>query len=234
MITIPTLLIKIKTHCIKIVVLKLILLLAFTVYAKDNELWVGGEFGVDLINKISLETGEQLRIYKSISVLQQSITDIGLKYELNKYFDAGLFYRLHMRYNQESQKLTPRHEININLYINYKIDDIQLLYRFKYQYEFIREKDENEQHIRNRLKIRANYLNQLKPYLLTELYYRYDWSKGDRFDKYRLSLGLDWKINKMNTLTIFYMYEEEINVKSPNISNIFGLFYGFSIGDLSL
>ena len=49
------------------------------------------------------------------------------------------------------------------------------------------------------------------------------------FDKYRLTLGTEYKFKKMGTLGLFYRFEKELNESIPETTKIIGIKYSYTI-----
>lgn len=189
----------------------------------DTELWTGFSIDFPIIDNFSIEPGEQFRFNNEISQLKSAITDISLKYKFSKYFKVSTTYRLYVRPE------LPNHALYLSGYFNYDIEPVELKYKLTYKKKF---KEDNkthsiitEEHIRNKITVEYEAAKWLKPFIAYELFYIINYKRGDRFDNYRFYLGCNFKINKDNEIQLYYMREEEINMKKPKRSNIIGLFY---------
>lgn len=187
----------------------------------DNELWSGAEADFDIGKRFSIEPGIELRLNNNIGGFKNLLLYTGVKYKISDFFRTSLYYRL----KQKSD--TYQNEIYASFYVKYKIKPLNLTYRIKYHKEMPID-DDQEDYLRNKIKISYNLSKTVDPYIHSELYYRFNWDKGDRFIKYRLCLGVEIKIKKNQELTFFYMYQKDINIKKPDVSSILGLFYSFN------
>jgi len=150
--------------------------------------------------------------------LNSAISDLSLKYRINKFFKLATTYRLYVR-----PKL-PNHAIYFSGYFNYEIKPIDFTYKLTYKKKF-EEDNKTQEHIRNKITIEYKAAKWLKPFVAYELFYRFNYKKGDRFDNYRFYLGFNFKFNKDHEIQLYYLREEEINMKNPKRSNIIGIFY---------
>ena len=58
---------------------------------------------------------------------------------------------------------------------------------------------------------------------------RMPYNDGLTYDRHRVFLGTDYKINDTNTFGLFFMRQQEYNVVEPETMYIFGLEYSISI-----
>ena len=95
----------------------------------------------------------------------------------------------------------------------------------------ITEKDAKEHKnntvLRSRLAIEWDISKcKLTPFASAELYTRID--KWDRFDKLRSRFGVNWEINKDNSIEFYYLFENAGNSKDPD-THVFGLGYSLDL-----
>ena len=184
----------------------------------DTELWTGFSIDFPIIDNFSIEPAEQFRFDHGISELKSAITEISLKYKFNKYFKVLTTYRLYVRPE------LPNHAIYLSGYFTYDIEPFELKYKLTYKKKF-EEDNKTEEHIRNKIAVEYELAKWIKPFIAYELFYRLNYKKGDRFDNYRFYIGCNLKINKDHEIQLYYMREEEINMKNPKRTNIIGVFY---------
>ncbi|WP_226789131.1 DUF2490 domain-containing protein [Polaribacter porphyrae] len=119
----------------------------------------------------------------------------------------------------------------VDVKYKHKIKDLKIGYRLRYQnknelgisYE---EGDFINQNIRFKISLEYNLKNwRLDPKFSAEIFNRFKESKTNGFNKYRFTLGTDYKFKNFGKLGIFYRFEKELNVDFPDITNILGLKY---------
>jgi hypothetical protein len=184
----------------------------------DTELWTGFSIDIPIIENFSIEPAEELRFDEGITKLKSAISEISLKYKFNKYFKILTTYRLYIKPE------LPNHALYFSGFFNYDIEPLEFKYKLTYKKKF-EEENNTEEHLRNKITIEYEPAKWIKPFLAYELFYRLNYKKGDRFDNYRFYLGCILKINKDHEIKLYYMHEEEINMKNPKRANIIGVFY---------
>lgn len=214
-----------------LIVFIVILYSSSNVKAKDNEMWTGYKWQLPLTEDLSLRFANEVRLFRDITTVKQLLQDIGIRFNITDYLDATFYYRLRMKQHDPTEQLfSPFHEINFASSIDFSYDEIDFSYRARYQKEFRDDKKSNNEYFRNRIVAQTKITKQLRTFVYSELFYRLNYHKGDRFNAVRLGFGLDWKIAKIVSLSGSYTYEEEFNIEEPELRNIWGLEISFDIG----
>tara|TARA_B110000285_G_C15029883_1_gene566134 strand:+ start:343 stop:993 length:651 start_codon:yes stop_codon:yes gene_type:complete len=188
----------------------------------DNELWMGGALDLKLNKKWSVGLKEQFRINNNISTLNQTFTGLYGKYKINKYFGLRGNYRFVAR-PQKNNKT----RISLDALAHWKKKDFPLSfgYRLRLQRAVISGAKNTRSYIRNKFSINYNLSKLVDPFIAYEIYFRPD---KKEFRVSRLTLGLDWKLNKRMELTSFYRIQRDINVKKPARQNIIGVMFTYN------
>ena len=188
---------------------------------RDNQIWAGAEVTVPITKKRwTAEIGQQIRTEHNNNDIEYHISDFGVKYKINSILRASSSLRLKTGADE------PKFVWYANIYAKYSLNDLRFTYRLRYQKKFDNT-DDNEDYLRQKFTIKHKTKNILNPYLSAELFYRFRYDKGDRFDKFRLYVGSDIKLSKRNSLKVYYLYQQEINRSKPGIQSIYGIFYGY-------
>lgn len=199
--------------------------------SKDNELWTGYKWQYTINNDFSLRFANQARIYRDVTTVKQLLHDFGVRYSVTDFADITAFYRLRLKHRDPSKEVyQPFHEINLAASAGMEYESIDFSYRLRYQKEFRDDKKSHDEYLRNRIVAQAKHLKDFRPYVYGEIFYRVNYHKGDRFNAYRLGLGMDWRISKSVRLSGSYTYEEEFNIEEPELRNIWGLEMSFNLG----
>ena len=83
--------------------------------------------------------------------------------------------------------------------------------------------------LRSRLKLNYSFMNKhLKPYISVEMYNPLKKNVGkDWLSKMNYRAGLEWKIDSINGLEFYYMFEHEVTKKAGN--HIVGVAYNLGL-----
>lgn len=202
-----------------------------TLQSKDDEMWTGYKWQLPLTDDLSLRFANEVRLFREITTVKQILQDVGIRYNITDYLDATFFYRFRMKQSDPTEQIfEPFHEINLASSVDFSYDIIDFSYRIRYQKEFRDDKKSHDEYVRNRLVAQTKLTKEIRPFVFSELFYRVNYHKGDRFNAIRLGLGVDWKITKAVAITGSYTYEEEFNIEDPELRNIWGLELSFNLG----
>ena len=191
----------------------------------DNQLWTGASVGLKLNKKFTLNLREEFRFDNNISSKKLNFTEIGLKYKLNKHFAFVPRFRL-VAIPQKKNK----RRFSFDVYYKWKKKKFPLSvgYRFRIQdTKKFNSKKQGQDYIRNKFTLGYNASKIVDPFIAYEMYYRFD--NKNEFRKTRLTLGLDWKLNKRMSLTTYYRIQNEINVKKPDKIKVIGLAFSYNL-----
>lgn len=143
---------------------------------------------------------------------------IGTKYRLFDFMKVGAEYRytIRDRYSSNSSR------IDLQLWLNWKVDRVSFDTRTEYEHDFI-PIYKLRTVLRDRLSIEYNIPHwKLDPHVSAEAFnaFHYD---GDRLVAMRYELGTDVDLNKKKTRTLglAVRYDQEVNVADPGYRWIF-------------
>ena len=191
---------------------------------EDGQTWGSTKLSYELDDEWEFQVSQELRYSQYSSVLDQSLSDIGMNYQISEMLKLGLFYRF--RYYPE--EIDRRHEIFSNFTIKQKFDDIKISNRTRLHIKF-RENKESINNLRNETSIAYRLFGILSPYISAEFFYRFLYNEGDRLTQGRYAVGLDIELTDTIELNVFFMREEEYNNNKAINSNIIGFDLSFTI-----
>lgn len=192
--------------------------------AADLEFWTS--FGVDLkpAKGLKLYLEKQLRYEDKFTNMDSDISEVGLRYKLNKLLDLRVNYRF------VSLSGEKRNRFDGNVYLNFKWNTVKISNRTRLQRESIEtlEDIQSELELRNRLRILFTKNKKIKPFFGGEIFIGLG-EKAENRKKFRLTAGTQLKIKKRVSLTLFYHYQRELQKDDPDMQHIFGLKFNVSL-----
>ena len=194
------------------------------VKSNDLQLWAAFELEFKLLNDLSLQLSDEMRFEKNIDQLDCNLIDVGLQYKITNFLKVSAAYRLKTR----------RDKTNDNVFLlattaSINLDRFDLSYRVRYENEPYKE-NEKENNIRNRLAVQYNIKGSpISPFVSGEIFYRFLYNKGDRFNRYKLRIGIEYKPVKNQKIELDYTYDSEFNMKKIDIKRIIGITYSIDI-----
>ena len=198
------------------------------VKSNDLQLWAAFELEFKLFSGLSLQLSDEMRFEKNIDQLDCNLLDVGLQYRITDFLKLSAAYKLKSR----------RDNTNDDVYLiaattAFNIDRFNLNYRIRYENEPYKE-NEKENNIRNRLGAQYNIKDfPLSPFVSGEIFYRFNYDKGDRFNRYKLRFGIEYEPFKNQKIDLDYTYDSEFNMKKIDIKRIIGITYSIDIDCLN-
>ncbi len=183
----------------------------------DDELWTEYEITSSISKRFDFKIGQQVRFDEGITKFKSSLTDIGFRYKLSKYFRFTSLYRL-KRFPDKTQ-----HGFHLNFYSKISYKKFEFAHRLRYQKKYGSKRDQD--YVRNRLTFKYRISKRFRPFTASEIYYRTFYDRGDRFSKSRFYLGGEYKFDKRRAIRIYYLLQREMNMKNPVQANILGISY---------
>lgn len=205
----------------------------------DAGLWSTFTLQKKINKKISVVIDQEFRLRENFQRINLFYTNIGIDYKLNKYFKISPSYRAiqKIRFNTT---LSHRHRLSLDATLKKKFKNITLAERVRYQIEvqdFLTSTKGKlpEQFLRFKTDIKYDLNTKITPFFSCELRYQIrSWRGSDmiynhRFHRIRNIVGADYQLNDAHTFTIYYLIQNEFNIKDLENIYILGLAYTISL-----
>lgn len=193
-----------------------------TVLVQDFESWNAVKVSKDF-GKIDVDAQLQARWNDNASSLSQYFGQVGVEYKLFKPVTIGMAYRF-IKQN-EKEGFVKGGRIQFDAMYDKKLGDFKLDTRLRYQNRSEEDELDNVSKIRFKAGLRFNISGwKLDPKFSAE-YFRVLDGEASRHDKMRYTLGTKYKINKHNSIGIYYRLETELKENYPADYYILGLNY---------
>lgn len=220
----------------------LLLFLPFSAVGQsDFGAWTGVSVDVPLTKKLEVGSDVQTRYDSNLSELDEFFISPYISYELNKHIAIGADYR--MTYYAQKSNYGHREAIDVMfkklLELFFTDSRFEFDARLRGTHEFNRS-DDNSSNIRLKGKLSYNLpKTKLEPELSSEIFYHFNDQiiyKADkvitnnRFDKYRIRLGLNYSFTKRHQMKVFYQFQKTF--LEDKSSNILGVKYSYQFKTL--
>ncbi len=178
------------------------------------------------IKEITLNWTEEARFKDNSSKFDRIYSGLGLTYNAHKNFSMGATYEFQVL-QKGVDYFQFRHRVKFVVQPNVSFGGFNLSLREMPQMTYSSDVDWE---LRSRLKLNYSFSNKhLKPYVSVEMYNpleknvnKYNW-----LSKMAYRAGLEWKIDSMNGLEFYYMFEHEVINKEGN--HIVGVAYNLGL-----
>jgi outer membrane protein assembly factor BamA len=208
------------------------------VYAQENtrpdfNTWSSIAIDYKASSKLSLELQEQLRLKENSQTIDSYFTQLSVEYELLKNFELGLGLRFEKNNDNKGkiQGYENRFRYNLDAVYGYKLRRFSLKHRIRYQNRMDLDETDALAKQQVRFKTGAGYNFpkwKLDPEVAVELFYPLNDLEKSGLNKFRLTLGTDYKMGDFGKLKAFFRIERSGNLEADS-ANILGVGYSYTI-----
>ena len=187
----------------------------------DQKLWLEGTGEAELGPHLRLAGSTSLRSGADSGV-DQFRFDAALGYRLDEHFAfAGRYYLMFRDgYAPLDTQDETRHRVAGDFSVRVRPQRLELSYRLRLQYTTY-SLESDHVHLRNKLGAAYAVNKKVAPYVALELIYLA--SPKNEYRETRVYVGVDWRIKKRIGLDVYYMRQEEENVRTPEQNDILGV-----------
>ena len=200
-------------------------LLADDVFIQDFRTRAKLSLSYKPIKEITLNWTEEARFKNNSSKFDRLYSGLGITYNAHKYFSMGAIYEFQVL-QKAKDHFQLRHRAKFFVQPSVSFGRFGLSLREMPQMTY---SDGIDWQLRSRLKLNYSFMSKhLKPYVSVEMYNplenvnKYNW-----VTKVAYQTGLEWKIDSVNALEFYYMFEHEVNKKAGN--HIIGVAYNLGL-----
>ena len=177
------------------------------------------------IKEITLNWTEEARFKNNSSKFDRLYSGLGITYNAHKNFSMGAIYEFQVL-QKSVDHFQFRHRVKFVVQPNVSFGRFNLSLREMPQMTYT---DYVDWTLRSRLKLNYSFMNKhLKPYVSVEMYNPLqNVNKNNWLSKMNYRAGLEWKIDSINGLEFYYMFEHEVTKKLGN--HIVGVAYNLGL-----
>lgn len=195
---------------------------------KDFQWWNKLTIEKRISPRMRLSLTDGLRFKENVSQFSRHFNQINFSYNFTPKFSTTISYRL-VQKGDDKLGLSIRNRMQMDLIYEVNIKKFSITFQERFQShvaDINRKADWNVpvNYLRSRITIDYKLDSKLRPFASAELFYLL----GYDFTNYRLRAGLNYKLNKRNSLGLFYMLDQEINENNPRSDFILGTSYKHS------
>lgn len=211
--------------------------ITFTQVERDLASWNSLELGYELDKNWDLGLEGQFRFKENFQAVDEYFGEFTINRKLIKGFDVRLGLRFIRRNDNQGrvQGYENRFRYHFDGRYKHKLGAFRLNYRLRYQNrnDLGISIDEGDFHVKRlRLKTGLEYKIKdwkLDPKLAFELFSRFQEGRDSEIDKFRLTVGTEYGLNKAGALEAFWRLERSIGRDIPDYLYIIGLSYKYNI-----
>jgi hypothetical protein len=227
---------KIKNILLPVLLLVLYCLLPVAkVNAQDQDanLWMTIGIEKKIIQSLSVTLTQEFRMNENITELGTFLTDLEVTYKFKKFLRVSGGYRF-INKRRLDDSYSKRHRYYFDLTLRKKFKPVLLTFRtrFQSQYTDIFSSDDGKvpsNYWRNKLVLKFDAGKNIEPYIYAEIYTPLKRPYNIILDRTRYCGGVEYRINRMNTIDLYYMFQKEYNINDPQMDHIIGIGYYLSL-----
>jgi hypothetical protein len=207
--------------------------------SSDAGMWNTLTIQHQLNKKINLVIDQEFRLKENYQRINLFYTNIGIDYKATKFLKISPTYRTIQKKRLDGT-YSFRHRLMLDVTVKKKIHKITLSERIRYQAEV---QDFNtskkgklaEQFLRFKTDIKYSLTEKITPFIACELRYQIRAPRGDGplynngFHRIRNMAGVEYQINKKNSINVYYVIQSEFNISTPESIYILGIGYTLTI-----
>ncbi len=201
---------------------------------KDFMTWTGVQVEGELFDLIDFEVSPEIRFTQNSTFFRSIHSDFDLSVPISKFLRLGGQYRVQQKnYMQDYSYLVNR--LGIYGKLDYKIKRLRLDYRVLYQWEYVginTREFGNIPYQEHRHKISARYYRKrwdLRPKASMEFFFLHKPDFVANEWKYRLSMGLSYKLTKDLDIDASYKLQNEFFETNPLTAHILALKLSYAL-----
>lgn len=210
------------------------LLTIHTLSAQDD---LGSSLSADITKRIipglNLSLEEDFRLRDNLSEIDRFSTTLELSYKPWKFLKLGGAYNL-INYNHETKGWEVRHRYYFFATGSYRINRFTVSLRERFQSTYrvgVKETSKRANpklYLRSRLEVEYDIRNcKFEPFASVELYNTLNDPQGNKMNKLKYTAGSKYKLNKRNSLQLYYRYVNFKDDDEGNGKHMIGLGYSY-------
>lgn len=196
----------------------------------DAGVWVGFAVEKKINQAFSVEFAHESRFNENVSEWGSIINQLGITYKLDKKSQFSVFYRSNFQ-KQLNNQYVPTARIYADYLYKLKpgnfVVTIRLRAQYQQKYSMVFDGD-GDPGMAFRPKIAVKYpINKFEPYLSVETNIPVFNNEYKPIDKMRISVGIEYSFNKINSVDLAYMIQREYFTNNPCTDFVFLIGYKF-------
>jgi hypothetical protein len=211
----------------------LLLSLAIKAQKPDFGIWYEAKAEKKIIKGLRFDLETSIRTDQNASNIESFYFEPGLRYKINDYFNAGIYYRFIEQKENDGRYYT-RHRWFLQLKGELSVYRFTLSARYRIQQQFKTYIEDPEDEIPewyHRLRLELDYNIRglpLKPYANAEPKSLLFSANNIMIEKWRYIVGVEYTVSKKHTFGVEYIYNTS-KVSKPARMNIIGLTYSIKL-----
>ena len=195
----------------------------------DFGLWMSVNAEKKLTPKWGLTLSEEVRLNEDFSEIGTFYTEAGAYYKIFKWFQIAADYRFVNKHIIDNI-YSIRHVWFVDIEFKKKLKPLTFQMRSRCEGEYHQTKTEDKDEIpeyysREKLTIKYELNKKVILYLYTEAFIPINYKSEILIDKVKYCAGVEYKFNRVHSAEVYYLIQQEYNVKYPLTDFVIGITY---------
>jgi hypothetical protein len=207
------------------------------VTVRDLESWASLNLKYKASKKWSIKLEQQFRFGNNSTQIDDYITELSTNYDFGKYIFGGVGFRYAGQPDRVGANQDFEHyfRFHIDLGVKHAVQRFNFKYRLRYQLkDQIGVSKEEGDYANNHLRLKINVGYNIKkwkfdPEISAEIFHHFEKGEQNGFNKFRLTVGTQYKTKSWGKIGLFYRIEQELIAPYPKTTHIIGLKYTYTL-----
>ncbi|MFN8239564.1 MAG: DUF2490 domain-containing protein [Bacteroidales bacterium] len=198
---------------------------------KDFGIWYGANADIQLTNFLDFNLGATIRTFEKAGKVEEGFGEAGLTLKVIKGLSVAAAYRMTSRL-EDDNRYYPRHKWFADIKGSFQLAKFDLSGRFRLQRQnktYWEDANDEIPDYYGRIKLKAEYRTKsfpVNPYVSYETFARMFEITDKRFEKFRYSAGIDYKLNKRHSFELEYIFQRD---HAPRLADMNIISIGYNI-----
>lgn len=198
----------------------------------DLGLWTGVAVEKSFKKDWTFSLKQEARLKEDISRFNNTFTQAGIRYKLNRNFALEGKYRLTWDKKDEGNfELKSRYSFDLRY--KGRLQYFSVYYRLRYQKEvegmdLLSFDVPYEKYLRNRVTLRYTDFDKFEPYVSAEIFQLFEANSDPRFHYWRFLAGVRYEPGNFGSFQLAYGFNHELKSELPATYYIFKLNYTYA------
>lgn len=193
---------------------------------------IGADVSHEFYNKLGVAVEAEQRFRGNTSIYDKTLIEPSAYYDIVKNFRVGASCRVAYDRSKKGEYTFKQRGSGYVRY-RFKLDDFDIRAKVALQYGFddlTNSSSSNKLINRNSLTVKYQWFGKpITPEAGCEMFYHINNETGAIVNQMRYKLGIAYKINKKSDIKIYYLIDDEFNVKAPTDTHVLGFSYSIEL-----
>jgi hypothetical protein len=195
--------------------------------SRSNWFWPSVQVEKKFFGDLTVSVNGEGRINEGYSNLSGFFGEFEAKWDFNKYLAVSGNYRLGGRQTDVLDYVKGQ-RVTLFVYGKVKFDKFSIHNRAGLLRQYVESRETPRDYFRNKLTVKGILTKKLNPFVYVEFFHRLD-TEPTKTDEWRYAGGLEYDITKQHGLEARYIFCKEVNVKTPDVRDVWALSYTYKI-----